>query len=124
MRPVHFEYESPDPASSQEFFSKALGWTFQQWHDFPYWLTTTGPDDQDGINGALMPSEDGKPRTVIVMGVPDLEEALDRVSAAGGETVTAIQEIPEVGKFAYCCDPQGIRFGLFQPASMEPPEGA
>ncbi len=116
MRPVHFECQSPDPASSREFFSRVLGWQFQQWNDFPYWLATTGPDDQPGIHGALMPSPDREPRTVITVDVPDVADALERVSEAGGEMVLPIQDIPEVGKVAYAREPQGIVFGLFQAA--------
>ncbi len=123
MRPVHFEYQSPDPASSREFFVAALGWTFEQWGDFPYWLATTGPNDQPGINGALLPSPDDQARTVITVDVPDISEALKRVSTAGGEMVVPIQDIPEVGQVAYCRDPQGIIFGVFEAAAMDTPEG-
>lgn len=122
MRPVHFEYQSPDPAASQDFFSKALGWTFQQWGDFPYWLATTGPDDRPGINGALMPSPDDQARTVITVDVQDIHQALEKISSAGGETVVPIQDIPEVGQVAYCRDPQGIVFGVYQAAAMDQTE--
>ena len=122
MRPVHFECQSPDPAASRDFFAKALGWTFQQWGDFPYWLATTGLDEQMGINGALMPSADGKPQTVIVVDTPDINRALESISEAGGEMALPIQEIPDVGKVAYCRDPQGILFGVFQAASMDSAE--
>ena len=124
MRPIHFECQSPDPASSMEFFSKALQWEFEGWHDFPYWLATTGPDDQRGINGAVMPTQDGKPRTVIIMEVPDIAQALEGVEAAGGEIVLQIQDIPGVGQSAYCRDPQGLLFGLFQSLSPDSAEGA
>lgn len=122
MRPIHFECQSPDPASSMEFFSKALDWEFEGWHDFPYWLATTGPEEERGINGALMPTADGRPRTVIIMEVPDIAQALDRVTAAGGEIVLGIQDIPEVGHSAYCRDPQGLLFGLFQGLSADSPQ--
>ena len=124
MRPVHFECQTPDPAASREFFAKALGWTFQQWGDFPYWLATTGPDDQMGINGALMPSADGTPRTVIVVDTADISAALESISEAGGETVTPIQEIPDVGSVAYCRDPQGVLFGVYQAAPMDSEQNA
>ncbi len=122
MRPVHFEYQSPDPAASREFFAEALGWTFSQWGDFPYWLATTGPEDRPGINGALMPSPDQEARTVITVDVTDISEALERVSAAGGEMVVPIQDIPEVGQVAYCRDPQGIIFGVYQGADLNSSE--
>ncbi len=45
-----------------------------------------------------------------------LEEALARVKTSGGEVLSAIQAIPQGGRFAYCRDPDGTRFGLFTPA--------
>lgn len=124
MRPIHFECQSPDPASSIDFFEEALNWKFDRWHDFPYWLATTGPEDRRGINGALMPAPDGRPRTVIVMEVPDIAQALEDVTAAGGEVVLPVQDIPEVGQSAYCRDPQGLLFGLFQALGADPVEDA
>ncbi len=117
MRPVHFEHQSPDPSASREFFANALSWEFQQYGDFPYWLATTGPDDQAGINGALMESTDGTPRTVMVVDTPDISGTLAKVPEHGGEVVSPIREIPNVGQVAYCHDPQGILFGVFQAAS-------
>lgn len=122
MRPIHFECQSPDPAASMEFFSEVLGWEFQGWHDFPYWLTTTGPDDHPGINGAVMPADDGKPRTVIIMQTPDIAATLESVTAHGGQAVLPIQDIPGVGQSAYCRDPQGVLFGLFQALADAPSE--
>lgn len=124
MRPIHFECQTPDPASSMDFFSKLLGWEFEGWNDFPYWLTTTGPDDRPGINGAVMATPDGVPRTVIIMDVPDISGALERVAEEGGEVVLPVQDIPGVGQSAYCRDPQGLLFGLFQALAAGPPEDA
>ncbi len=124
MRPVHFEYQTSDPAATMAFFSKVLGWDFEGWNDFPYWLTTTGPDDQPGINGAVMQTPDGQPRTVMIMEVPDISQALESVSAEGGEMVAPVQDIPGVGQSVYCRDPEGLLFGLFCPLTPESSEGA
>ncbi len=45
-----------------------------------------------------------------------LEDALGRVKTAGGKVVSEIHTIPQGGRFAYCQDPDGTRFGLFTPA--------
>lgn len=119
MRPVHFEIQSPDPAASQGFFGRVFGWTYQKYGDFPYWLANTGPDDEAGINGALMPPEDGQPRTVLVMDTPDISAAVESIAEEGGEVVTPINEIPGVGKVAYCHDPHGVLFGVFESAQMD-----
>ena len=59
---------------------------------------------------------------MITVDVTDISEALERVSAAGGEMVVPIQDIPEVGQVAYCRDPQGIIFGVYQAADMNSSE--
>jgi uncharacterized protein len=45
-----------------------------------------------------------------------LEDTLARVKTAGGKVLSDIHTIPEGGRFAYCQDPDGTRFGLFTPA--------
>ncbi len=43
-----------------------------------------------------------------------LETTLDRVSGAGGSVVSDIISLPDGGgRFAYCTDPDGNRFGLY-----------
>jgi predicted enzyme related to lactoylglutathione lyase len=46
------------------------------------------------------------------LAIADLEDALERVKANGGEVVSPIITIP-AGRFAYCLDPDGNSFGLF-----------
>ena len=50
-RPVHFEIHADDPERAVEFYSAVLGWTFTKWEGpADYWLVTTGPDNEPGIN--------------------------------------------------------------------------
>lgn len=46
------------------------------------------------------------------LAIADIEDALERVKANGGEVVSPIVTIP-AGRFAYCLDPDGNSFGLF-----------
>ncbi len=49
------------------------------------------------------------------LAVPDsVEETAKRVTAAGGQVVSPVIEIPP-GRFAYCHDPDGNSIALFQP---------
>lgn len=85
-----------------------------------------GPDviavfpSQDGktaVAGHLYegePAQNGGP-TVHLAVTDRLENALDRVSASGGEVVSDIIEIP-AGRFAYCKDIDGNSIGLFSGA--------
>ena len=53
-RVVHFEIHAGDPARAINFYERVFGWTFLKWDGpMPYWLVTTGPDAEPGINGGL-----------------------------------------------------------------------
>jgi len=51
-RPTHFEIPSDNPERAISFYEAVFGWKFQKWEGpMPYWLITTGPDSEPGING-------------------------------------------------------------------------
>jgi predicted enzyme related to lactoylglutathione lyase len=113
-RVVHFELNTSDPERSEAFFSEVFGWKVSKWEGGPdYWLATTGAEGDAGIDGAIMRSQDGAPRTVNTIEVASVDEAAERVVAAGGQVVVPKQAIPGLGHFAYCTDPTGLIFGIY-----------
>lgn len=117
-RPVHFEILGDDPGKLAEFYSSVLGWEFQSWsgsEEFQqeYWLATTGPKEQAGIDGAIMKRHFPQPVINTTL-VDSLDETLAKVTAAGGKLVFGPNEIPYVGTHAYCEDPQGNLFGVIE----------
>ena len=110
-RIIHFEILGDDPARLAEFYRQTLGWEFQSWDGgHPYVLLATGPKDEDGIDGAIMPRF--FPQAVI-------NTALARIEAAGGKKVWGPNEIPNIGTHAYCEDPEGNMFGVIQAADPQ-----
>lgn len=111
-RPIHFEIHVPDPAKARAFYESVFGWRFQKW-DGPeeYWVVTTGPD-APGIDGGLIRSRDGQPRTVNTVQVASVDEYAQKVVAHGGQIVVPKMAIPGVGWLAYCTDPGGAIFGI------------
>ena len=72
---------------------------------FPYDGGMSGNLYEGGGPGGATP--------VVHLNAPSpLEDALDRVKTGGGKVVSDIHAIP-AGRFAYCQDPDGTRFGLF-----------
>ena len=118
-RIIHFEILGDDPASLAEFYRQTLGWEIQLWDsNHPYWLASTGPKDEDGIDGAIMPRF--FPQAVINTAlVESLDEALAGIEAAGGKKVWGPNEIPNIGTHAYCEDPEGNMFGVIQAADPQ-----
>lgn len=113
-RPIHFEIHSPDPQKSIAFYQSTLGWKFSKW-DGPqeYWLIETGAGT--GINGGLMRSRDGQPRTINTIEVANVDEAVQKAVAAGATIALPKMAIPGVGWLAYCIDPGANIYGMMQP---------
>lgn len=121
-RLVHFEIHASDPERSIGFYRRLCGWTFTKW-DGPqeYWLVTTGPDTEPGINGGLLrrrgaPPADGQAVNAFVctVDVPSLDDALAGLAAAEGTLALPKMGIPGVGWLAYVKDPDGNLVGLLQ----------
>jgi hypothetical protein len=113
-RVVHFEIHVPDPPAAIAFYEEAFGWQFKKWEGpEPYWLVTTGAEGP-GIDGGLMQSRDGQPRTVNTIEVDDVDAYMKKVKDAGGEIVVDKMPIPGVGWLAYGTDPGGAIFGFMQ----------
>jgi len=113
-RPVHFELPVEDQARAAGFYEKVFGWDIQQWEGAPYWLATTGPDTEAGINGALGLKSEDFAVPVCVIEVPDIEAAIKSVAGAGAVIVHPKSPIPGVGYSAYFIDTEGNRMGLFE----------
>lgn len=121
-RPIHFELHSNDPARDSKFYEAVFGWKFNKW-DGPmeYWLASTSPDgahgaskEHYGIDGGMMKSQDGQPRTVNTIEVADVDAMAMKVSKAGGTIVVPRMAIPGVGWLVYFTDPTGNIVGIMQ----------
>jgi hypothetical protein len=117
----HFEIHAANPQRAIEFYSKTLGWEFNQWADQPYWLIKTGSADKPGIDGGLLPRRGTDPiegqavnAYVCTAMVDSLDDALDAVTANGGSSALPKMQIPGVGWLAYFKDTEGNIFGLLQ----------
>ncbi|MGA2884024.1 MAG: VOC family protein [Halobacteriota archaeon] len=54
-RMMWFELPADDPKRAIAFYEKVFGWTIVKWEGpFDYWQIITGPDDEPGINGAIL----------------------------------------------------------------------
>jgi predicted enzyme related to lactoylglutathione lyase len=114
-RVVHFELYAEDPQRAIKFYQDLLGWKIDAWNGpQEYWLVTTGPSDQPGINGGIMRRR-GNVHCVNTVQVEDLDSFLDRVPQHGGQVVVPKMPIPGVGWLGYFTDPEGNLIGAMQP---------
>jgi hypothetical protein len=108
-----------------KFYTDVLGWEFHKFEmenappDMEYWLITTGPDSEPGINGGMSkrrgptapaPGSYG----MLTMSVSDLEAYVRKVLDAGGQVPEPLMPIPGVGRMAMCLDTEGNSFGIIQ----------
>lgn len=104
----------------KEFYSSVFGWTYQDMSgegmEYAVFVTPGDPGMAGGI-GAVEPAE--QPYWSVVFAVDSTDDAVGRVSAAGG-SVTVEPFDFEHGRLAVCTGPDGEVFGLIAPL-QEPP---
>lgn len=115
QRVVHFEITADEPERAAAFYRDAFGWSIDKW-DGPaeYWLVSTG-DGEPGIDGAIMGRGD-QPVINTVQVEGRLEDAIERLTEAGGTPRGDIMEIPGVGRMIYAADTEGNVLGVIEPA--------
>jgi predicted enzyme related to lactoylglutathione lyase len=121
-RVVHFEVHAEDPDRAARFYAGLLGWQFKKW-DGPmdYWLITTGPKGEPGIDGGLLRRMSGGPLDgaavnayVCTSAVADVDQGVRRATELGGTVALPKMPIAGIGWLAYVKDPEGNILGLLQ----------
>src|SRR3954464_1517885 len=121
---VHFEIMGGDGERLKGFYADLFDWKIDSDNPMNYGMVETGGDG--GINGGVGDGENWS-GTRVYIAVPDLQEALDKIGEAGGETgvegardktgggggktVMEPQELPMVS-LALFEDPEGNVVGL------------
>jgi len=120
---LHFEIPADDISRAKEFYGSVFDWELQdvQMGEGMYTtVRTVAVDDQQmptepgAINGGMMQRTAATPAPVVTIGVGSIDDALKKIEAAGGSTVTPRTEIPNMGAFAYFKDSEGNVVGLWE----------
>jgi uncharacterized protein len=127
MNPVvHFEMPAEDMERVKRFYESAFGWKMQQFGPEMgnYVVAQTDETDEKGmlkennrINGGFFPKmnepEINQPSVVIAVG--NLDEAMNKVRASGGQILKEPMDIPNIGRYVAIRDTEGNRVGVLQP---------
>ena len=105
---VHFEIMGGDGEKLKSFYSDLFGWKIDSNNPQNYGMVDT--QAEGSINGGVGDGENFS-GTRVYIAVPDLQETLDKVEAAGGKTLLPPQELPMV-TLAIFEDPAGNQVGL------------
>ena len=128
-RVIHFEIHAADPERAARFYREVFGWDVKEWvvpggqisDENRYWVATTGPEGEAGINGGILfrrgaPPTDGQPVNAYIctIGVASIDESVQKALTAGAGLAVPKMPIKGVGWLSYCKDTEGNLFGLMQ----------
>ena len=128
-RIIHFEIHAGNLERAVKFYRDVFGWEINEWvmpgvrmkDEDRYWLVTTGPETESGINGGIVfrrgPAPlDGQGVNVYVctICVANLEKSVDNVLKSGGSIVLPRMAVNGIGWWASCKDTEGNSFGMMQ----------
>ena len=118
---VHFEIHANDLEKLKSFYGSLFGWKIEK---FPgpmdYWMIHTVPSDpsgmpkEQGVNGGMMKKMDPNQRPTNYISVESVDDYSKKVQQLGGRIVMPKQEVPKMGYFAVCLDPEGNVFALWE----------
>lgn len=111
------EFVSKDPAATQAFLEKAFGFKFNvMGEDMGNYRMLDHPAGArgSGIGIRSLMDDHEHPGSVGYLTVPNLDEAIKSVKAAGGKIVMEKTEIPKTGFMAVYIAPGDVVQGLFQ----------
>ncbi len=120
-RVVHFEIHATEPEALIDFYARLFGWTFTPTEGMEYWLISTGPREEPGIDGGLVPRPVPGPADSPALGafpctvdVASVDETLALADELGAELALPKMPVTGVGWLAYIKDPDGNVLGLLQ----------
>jgi uncharacterized protein len=123
-RPIHFEIHAAEPERAIGFYELLLGWSFTRWDGpMPYWLITTGPEAEPGINGGLVARMGANPDPqeptpvvgyVCTVGIDDVDAYVEKALQLGGVVALPKMAVPGIGWLAYVKDTESNLLGLMQ----------
>ncbi len=120
---VHFEIPADDLERAHTFYRDTFGWDIQHMPEMQYSMLTTtesgdrGPVNPGAINGGMFKRDHEMKAPTVVIGVDDIDKALEKVSSAGGSTVRDKMQVGDMGWAGYFKDTEGNLIGLWQNAT-------
>jgi predicted enzyme related to lactoylglutathione lyase len=116
---IWYELLTNDPGAAASFYGEVLGWKANDsgQEGMDYQILTI---DDIGVGG-LMALPPGAAESGMQSGwlgyvsVPDVDESVAEIIAAGGAELMPAMDVPGVGRFALVADPQGASLYVMRP---------
>lgn len=110
---VHFEIPANDLEKLAGFYRSLFGWKVEAVPGMDYWMIETAPENQ-GINGGMMKRQAPEHVPTNYVSVESVDQFSRSVEDLGGRVVIPKGQVPEMGYFAVCLDPEGNCFGIWE----------
>jgi len=110
------ELMTPDIERAREFYKTLFGWNLKVSPEY-----TEIDLGSTGIGGMMhiTPEMQGMPTAwTPYICVADADATVEKIKSGGGKIYMGPHEIPNVGRFAVCADPQGAMFNIIHPSGM------
>ena len=112
------ELYTHDTAAAQAFYTGLFGWTMTitpSGDGSEYNLFSIGESPAAGMMAIRPEWEPMPPNWSIYLAVADLDASLAQLQSLGGQQISPQMAVPNVGRFAFVCDPQGAYCTLIEP---------
>lgn len=120
---VWYDVMSPDVEASKTFYTSVAGWTtepFQPAPEMPPYTMWKAGDASVGGVVQQTEEDDSPPHWLLYIGADNVDETVETIKSNGGNVMYGPEDIPTVGRFAMCTDPQGAVFAVFTPLEDMP----
>ena len=115
------ELLTTDPEACKKFYGEVVGWKSREMdmgNGAKYTIVKVGDKDAGGIMKMDGPQFEGvPPHWMTYIAVDDVDAALKRTTANGGEVRVPAFDVPGVGRIGVIADPTGAMVSLMTPAS-------
>jgi len=110
------ELMTPDIERAREFYKNLFGWNLKVSPEY-----TEISVGSTGVGGMMHITREmqGMPTAwTPYICVADADATVEKIKSGGGKIYMGPHEIPNVGRFAVCADPQGAMFNIIHPSGM------
>ncbi|WDR04666.1 VOC family protein [Devosia rhodophyticola] len=115
--PIWYELMTDQPDTARAFYGAVLDWTVEKMPGgsaAEYWIASSGSKTVAGLLKTPEHAENMPNMWFVYFGVDDVDASAKQVKSLGGRVDIEPTDIPGVGRFAFCSDPQGAHFYLMR----------
>ncbi|MFN2164726.1 MAG: VOC family protein [Anaerolineae bacterium] len=111
---VYFEIPADDLQRARSFYGQLFGWQFEEMPGMDDYLTFRTGTEEGSLGGGLWKRQNAQQGITNYIGVDDVEQYVAKIKELGGAVVVPKQPVPGMGWFAWCSDPEGNTFAVWE----------